>query len=104
MAASEGARELAWMEKVCSDLGLKFDSPPTLRIDNEPAIDLSKATKFHTKAKHIEIRHFFIRNDMVQRNRIEVVHTPGTDQIADVLTKQLPKDQFRKLLRGFGLK
>ncbi|KAI0996565.1 hypothetical protein K3495_g11616 [Podosphaera aphanis] len=53
MAASEGARELAWMEKVCSDLGLKFDSPPTLRIDNEPAIDLSKATKFHTKAKHI---------------------------------------------------
>ncbi|KAI1002158.1 hypothetical protein K3495_g6042 [Podosphaera aphanis] len=104
MAASEGAGELAWMEKVCSDLGLKFDSPPTLRIDNEPAIDLSKATNFHTKAKHIEIRHFFIRNDMVQRNRIEVVHTPGTDQIADVLTKQLPKDQFRKLLRGFGLK
>ncbi|KAI0991879.1 hypothetical protein K3495_g16308 [Podosphaera aphanis] len=103
MAASEGARELAWMEKVCLDLGIKFNNPPILRIDNQPAIELSKDTKFHSKAKHIEVRHFFIRNDMIQRNRVSVVHTPGTEQIADILTKQLPKQQLRKLMKGFGL-
>ncbi|KAI0999902.1 hypothetical protein K3495_g8296 [Podosphaera aphanis] len=87
MAASEGAKELAWMEKT----------------DNEAAMELSKTTKFHNKAKHIEIKYLFVRNDMMQRNRISVKHVAGNDQIADVLTKQLPKEKFQKLISGFGL-
>ncbi|KAI0991198.1 hypothetical protein K3495_g16989, partial [Podosphaera aphanis] len=55
MAASEGAKELAWMEKISSDLGINAKSPPTLWIDNEPAVELTKTTKFHNKAKHIEV-------------------------------------------------
>ncbi|KAI1001348.1 hypothetical protein K3495_g6851, partial [Podosphaera aphanis] len=50
IAASEGARELAWMEKVCLDLEITWKIPPALRIDNQPAVDLAKTTKFHTKA------------------------------------------------------
>ncbi|KAI0995318.1 hypothetical protein K3495_g12865 [Podosphaera aphanis] len=102
MAASEGAKELAWVEKVCSDLNLDWKEPPTLWTDNEAAMELSK-TKFHNKAKHIEIKYLFVRNDMMQRNRISVKHVAGNDQIADVPTKQLPKEKFQKLISGFGL-
>ena len=45
----------------------------------------------------------YLRNDMVLRNRLTVVHTPSKDNIADSLTKQLPKDIFKKHIQGFGM-
>jgi len=41
---------------------------------------------------------------MVQRGRLRVVHIPGTEQLADVLTKQLPVDKFKDLIFKFGMK
>jgi hypothetical protein len=69
IAANKGAKEAAWLEKVIDDLGKRErgSNPyiPTLYYDNLGGIDLIKDTKFYNKAKHIEIRYFFIRNDMV---------------------------------------
>jgi hypothetical protein len=66
---NKGAKEAAWLEKVIDDLGKRErgSNPyiPTLYYDNLGGIDLIKDTKFYNKAKHIEIRYFFIRNDMV---------------------------------------
>ena len=45
----------------------------------------------------------FVRNDMVLKNRLTLEHTPGVDQIADILTKQLPRDKFKELIAGFGM-
>jgi hypothetical protein len=53
---------------------------------------LIKDTKFHNKAKHIKIRYFFIRNDIVQRDRLRVQAIESKEQVANALTKQLPID------------
>lgn len=37
------------------------------------------------------------------KKRLTVVFTPGTEQIADILTKQLPRDQFTKSSFKLGL-
>jgi hypothetical protein len=74
-----------------------------LYYDNLGGTNLIRDTKYHTKAKHIEIRYFFIRNDMVQKDRLAVEHIPGTEQPADILTKQLPFDPFRKHCITLGL-
>ena len=58
-AASEGAREAAWMEKVCLDLDETINTP-ILCINNSIAKELSKTFKSHSKAKHIEIREMFV--------------------------------------------
>jgi len=102
-AGSDAGREAAWMEKLVMDLDEKdLTNTPILRMDNAPAEELSKTWKSHSKAKHIEIRYMFLRNDMVLRNRLTVVHTPSKDNIADSLTKQLPSDAFEKHIRGVG--
>ena len=101
-AASEGAREAAWMEKIRDDLD-ETTNTPILRIDNAAAEELSKTFKSHSKAKHIEIREMFVRNDMVLRKRLTLEHTPGNDQIADILTKQLPWEKFQEHVRNFGM-
>jgi hypothetical protein len=105
IAANEGAKELAHLEKLTKDLGERTDDPfvPTLYCDNSGAIDWMQDTKFHAKTKHIEIRHFYIRNDMVGKNRMKVRFIPGVEQPADLLTKQLPIDSFRKHARSIGL-
>jgi hypothetical protein len=62
--ANKGAKEAAWLEKVIEDLGKRQRGSdpyiPTLYCDNLRGIDLIKDTKFYNKAKHIEIRYFFI--------------------------------------------
>jgi hypothetical protein len=65
--ANERAKEAAWLEKVIDDLGERGSDLyiPTLYCDNLGGIDLIKDIKFYNKAKHIEIRYFFIWNNMV---------------------------------------
>jgi hypothetical protein len=76
---------------------------PVLYIDNNAAIALTQDTKFHNKAKHIDIRYSFIRNDMHLKNRLRIASIPGTDQVADILTKQRAKDRFTAHYRSMGL-
>jgi hypothetical protein len=86
------AKEAAWMEKVINNLSKRGPEPyiPTLYYDNLGATQLMKDTKFHARAKHIEICYFYIRNDIVRRNRLRIEQIPSKDQVADILTKQLP--------------
>ena len=45
---------------------------------------------FHDRSKHIEIRYHFIR-DQVQRGAVQLQYIPTDDQVADILTKALPR-------------
>ena len=102
MSASKASREVAWMEKLYADLSIK-SYVPTLRCDNEAAIALCQDTKFHNKAKHIDIRYNYVRTDMIETGRLLINHIPGVEQLADVLTKQLPIVAFQKHKRGLGI-
>jgi hypothetical protein len=105
IAGHEGAKEAAWMEKVTNDLGERGPEPyiPTLYCDNLGATQLIKDTKFYARAKHIEIRYFYIRNDMVRRNRLRIEQIPSKDQVADMLTKQLPAEKHWRHAQSMGL-
>jgi hypothetical protein len=41
---------------------------------------------------------------MIETGRLKVMHIPGKEQPADMLTKQLPIDQFKAMLRVFGVR
>jgi hypothetical protein len=103
MAASEASKEAAWLEKLNNDLNTVNSEPPTLFSDNEGAVVLIHDPKFHARSKHIDIRYMFIRNDMVSNNRLKVVHIPGSEQPADILTKQLPADIVQRHLKTLGM-
>jgi hypothetical protein len=62
-----------------------------------------KDSKFHNKSKHIEIRYMFVQTDMVKQGRLKVKHILGKDQIADILTKQLLGEAFKKHAKAMGL-
>ena len=76
---------------------------PILMIDNTAVEELSRTWKSHSKAKHIKIKEMFIRDDMVLRKRLVIHHTPSVENIADALTKQLPKPVFEHHKQGIGM-
>ena len=56
------------MKQTLCDFGLKFDSVPIF-CDNTSAINLTKNLVHHSKTKHFDIRHHFIR-EQVQNGHI----------------------------------
>jgi hypothetical protein len=103
MAASEAAKEALWLAKLSTELKDEVTEPPTLYIDNLGAVSFIHDPKFHARAKHIDIRYMFIRNDLIVQNRLKVEHIAGSEQPADMLTKQLPVDTMKKHIRTIGM-
>ncbi|GKA33128.1 ribonuclease H-like domain-containing protein, partial [Tanacetum coccineum] len=57
-----------------------------IHVDNESAICVVKNHVYHSKTKHIEIRHHFIR-DSYEKRLIEMVKIHTDNNVADLLTK-----------------
>jgi hypothetical protein len=74
----------------------------TLYCDNLSAINISKNPIQHSRTKHIDIRHHFIR-DLVEDNIVTLDHVSTEEQIADIFTKALDVKQFEKLRGKLGI-
>lgn len=106
IAANEGAKEIAWMEELVKDLGERSEEEPFIPIlycDNASGFDWMQENKFHSKAKHIDNRWHYIRKDMVDTKSLYVTWISGTEQTADILTKQLTYPGFITYGKGLGL-
>ena len=71
--------------------------------DNRGAYELAKAPKMRPRTKHIAIKYHHFR-DHVSNNTIRIDPIGTKDQVADIFTKGLARDQFqflRKLLCGW---
>ena len=94
MAASEAAKEAVYLDRLLDELGFKLDSQPIqLALDNKAAIDSSYNPENHSRTKHIERRHYFIR-ELVEANRIVVPFVRSEDNHADFFTKPLVASKF----------
>jgi len=83
------------------DYGVKLEKVP-LCCDNTSAINLTKNPIQHSKTKHIEIRHHFIR-DHIQKGDIEIMFVKTENQLVDLFTKPLLRDRFNKLRTELGI-
>ena len=95
-ALSEGAKDLAYFRKLLSGLGEDMSSPTDLSTDNKGAADLSHNPEHHRRSKHVERRHFFVR-DMVEAMQLRVPLVRTDDNLADLYTKSVPPKRFRAL-------
>ncbi|KAJ1691811.1 hypothetical protein LUZ63_015966 [Rhynchospora breviuscula] len=101
VAAGSCCTQLLWMMQTLRDYELKFQNVPIL-CDNTSAILISKNPVLHSRTKHIEIRHHFIR-DHVEKGDVELVHVDTKEQIADIFTKPLPTQQHVELRFKLGM-
>ena len=103
--ASEAENEGVWMKEFISDSGVIPSASGPLKIfyDNTGAIALAKEPRFHKKTRHIKRRFSSIR-DQVKEGDIEICKIHTDLNVADPLTKPLPRAKHDQHQDSMGVR
>ena len=83
-----------YLDRFLAELGMKDTKDPIhLSLDNKAAIDSSYNPENHSRTKHIDRRHYFIR-ELVELNQIVVPYVSSVDNLADFFTKPIKPVRF----------
>jgi hypothetical protein len=93
--AGQCCAQLLWMRQTLWDFSYNLSKVPLL-CDNESAIRLVDNRIEHSRTKHIDIRHHFLR-DHQQRGDIDIYHISTENQLADIFTKPLDEKRLCRL-------
>nr|GEV69753.1 hypothetical protein [Tanacetum cinerariifolium] len=99
--AGEACQQALWMKQALIDYNIRLDNF-RIMCENKGAIDLSKNSVQHSRTKHIEIRHHFLR-DNIQKGNISIEKVASKDNIADIFTKHLKREVFNYLRFRLGM-
>ena len=93
--------QVLWIQNQLLDYGFNYTKTP-ICCDNTSAILMTQNPVQHSKTKHIDIRHHFIR-DNVEKGKIELYHVSTEDQIADIFTKPLDEKKTLHFIGELGM-
>lgn len=94
VAMCETAKEVIWTRQLLEDLGINQKNATILHCDNVAAKLLIKNPVYHKRTKHIDVKFHYTR-EQVKNGLIEVQHIESSNQLADIFTKNLPRDKFK---------
>jgi hypothetical protein len=98
MAACAATQEAIHLRQLLADLGFEQKGAAILWEDNQACKAMAENPVLHKRSKHINIKFHFVR-ERVEAEEIEVKYIATEKQLADIMTKALPKPRF-KMLRG----
>ena len=102
VSASLATSHAIWLRRILDDIGENQGEATQLFCDNKSAIAMAKNLVHHSRAKHIALKHHFIREAM-EENEIRIGYYKTEDQVADIFTKALPREKFEYLRELMGV-
>ncbi|UYV77314.1 hypothetical protein LAZ67_15000474 [Cordylochernes scorpioides] len=104
IALCGAGKEAVYLRALLDGMGFGelLNGPTVLKTDNQGAQQLARNPVYHARTKHIDIKWHFIRS-ICSDGLVEVVHTPTQENVADILTKGLPRFLYEKHVTGFGM-
>ncbi|XP_058211421.1 uncharacterized mitochondrial protein AtMg00810-like [Rhododendron vialii] len=94
VSASLATSQAIWLRRILEDVGEKQGEATPILCDNKSAIAMTKNPVYHSRTKHIAIKHHFIR-EAVEDEEIQLEYCATEDQVADIFTKALSKEKFQ---------
>ncbi|GJW81409.1 putative ribonuclease H-like domain-containing protein [Tanacetum coccineum] len=96
VAAAHCCGQVLWIQNQMMDYGFNFMNTK-IHINNESTICVVKNPVYHSRTKHIEIRHHFIR-DCYEKRLIDVLKIHTDSNVADLLTIRLKMLPYQCLI------
>jgi hypothetical protein len=93
--------QILFMKQTLLDYGVVLEKVPLL-CDNESVVKIANNPVQHSRTKHIDIRHHFLR-DHVAKGDIILEGVRSEDQLADIFTKPLDKTRFCMLMNELNI-
>ena len=103
IAASLCACQAVWLVNLLRELDSNTRGAVLLLVDNVSAINLAKNPIAHGRSKHIEMRFHYLR-DLVSSGQLRLSYCRSEEQVADLLTKAVTNDVFKRLVVRLGMK
>ncbi len=79
-----------------------MNAPVVIYCDNISSILLVNNSIYHARTKHIEVHYHFIRKKVLAKE-IDPIHVSTKDQVADIFTKALGSNKFKKFQKMLGV-
>eukprot|EP00253_Pinus_taeda_P008562 PITA_08562 len=102
VAAASYCTQLLLMMQTLQDFQITCTPPISILCDNTSEINISKNLVMHSKTKHIPIKYHFLREQVLEQ-KVKLVYVPSKEQVADILTKPLPRETFEYLRQKLGV-
>ncbi|GJX26738.1 hypothetical protein Tco_0233034 [Tanacetum coccineum] len=102
IALSGCCNQILWMRSQLTDYGFQFNKIP-LYCNSKSAIALSCNNVQHSRAKHIDVRYYFIK-EQVENGIVELYFVWTEFQLADIFTKPLPRERFNFLIKKLDMR
>ena len=102
IALTRTVQEGIWLRNSLQQIGVPCPSSLVISTDNNRALSLASNDSSHGKAKHIDIRYHFIHSH-IENGNIDILHTPGIINTADLFTKSLGCVKFQDHVARIGL-
>ena len=96
IALTDATKLGIWTKEVVLDMGMPLKGPLRIYDDSQALIKAATTDVSSTKTRHLRTRMAWVK-DMIREGRVEVVFVGTKDNVADALTKPLPRDSFCNL-------
>ena len=103
MALASAAQEAVRMQRLQNELNEASVKSILIYEDNQSTIRMAKNPQYHGRAKHIDIKFLYIR-EQVEKKAIQLEYCESKNMVADMLTKALLISQLVKLREMFGVR
>ena len=101
MAISDCCRQAMWIINLFAEIGFHV-MPITICGNNQSSLFIGSNPVQEKWTKHIDIHYHYIC-ECIKNDKVSVVFIPGTDNPANMFTKNLDQIKFEKFREHLGL-
>jgi serine phosphatase RsbU (regulator of sigma subunit) len=98
IGVSDALSQVIWTRDFLIEQGHAVNAAKVFQDNMSTMIMAQRGLSNSDKTRHIAIRFFWVK-DRIEAGEIEIEHMPTADMIADVMTKPLQGELFRKMRR-----
>ncbi|KIL57786.1 hypothetical protein M378DRAFT_87411, partial [Amanita muscaria Koide BX008] len=102
VAAVHSAKQVMWFKSLFTELDYSLTDIFTIMSDNQAAVSIAHHPEFHARTKHMDISLQFLR-DHIQKKDLAISYIPTHENVADILTKGLPRPAHEKFVGRMGV-
>ncbi|KAF2318763.1 hypothetical protein GH714_010529 [Hevea brasiliensis] len=102
MVVTSAACQAIWLRQIMEDMKLTQVEATNIYCDNQSTIAMTKNLVHHSRTRHIETWHHFVR-ELVTQGAIKITYCNTNEQLADIFTKPLPLIKFQHLRNMLGI-
>ncbi len=94
LGRTQATKEAIWLKMLLAQLDTLTSKQSLqaviIHCDNQGALALAKNPQFHSRSKHIDIQWHY-QSERLENRSVELRYIPTEEQVADGLTKALPR-------------